>query len=250
VFKIYAMNEDRKNFIWEDVRYIGMSKRIEARFAQHLACSDPDQPEKNDWIRLLLSQGTIPGLWCVETIDDDIKKAREREQYWIRYAMSQGAQLFNKQVTYTPEERIKAHQERAEYYAQIQELLQQGHFVKRSVYWYPSSVKGYPPIKSKSITTIGFVKLYVKDAQGKMVALTQCSDAFFDAWIKQYLSVIDGGHIEWTWSDRLQAINAADAKGIDLGLLKGPVALPERDEHPLEPVTPAAGRDYPDLEGE
>jgi hypothetical protein len=179
VFKIYAMNEDRQNFIWKDVRYVGMSKRIEARFAQHLACTDPDQPEKNAWMQSVLGRGVLPGLWCVEEIEE-AKAAREREQHWIRYAIGQGADLLNKQITYTPEERIKAHQERAEYYARIQELLLQGYFVKRSVYWHPSSLKGLPAVKpTKRITVVDFVSLYIRGEQDEVVALGECSDTFF-----------------------------------------------------------------------
>jgi hypothetical protein len=214
---------NKTSFRWCDLIYIGLSRNVAARYAQHLACLEESQEEKNAWVRGVLAQGRKPLLWILQDDIETIEEGRAREQYYIRYAISQGAKLFNKQITYTPEERVKAHQERAAYYAQIQELLLQGHFVKRSVYWHPSSVSGFTDIKpTKRITSIGFLSLYVKDTQGEMVALSTCPDTFFDTWIKQYLSVIDGGHTQWTWSDRLQAINAADRKVEDLGLLKGP----------------------------
>lgn len=221
MYTAYALAEPLESITWKDLMYIGISQNIQYRYGQHLSCSDDSQKEKNIWVRGLLSQEQYPSLWLLQDGIETIKEAREREQYFIRYAMSQGAILLNKQITYIGNEREVARQQRETNYAEIQKLKQRGYFVKRSVFWHPSTITGErSTIVYTRIHMRDFVFLLMKNEQGAYVPLGTCSDACFDVFIKQYLSVIDGGHATWEWEDRLEAINAALAKGCDMDLRK------------------------------
>lgn len=218
----YALAGPLEAITWPDIVYIGISQDVQSRYKQHLACSDDSQQEKNVWVSALLAQGHCPSLWLLQDQISEVQEARNREQYFIRYAMSQGAKLLNKQITYIGNEREIARQQREAQYREIQKLKQQGHFVKRSIFWHPSTVTGErSTIAYTRIHMRDFVFLLMKNEQGEDVPLGTCSDASFDKFIKQYLSVIDGGYTTWEWDDRLEAINAALAKGCNLDLYRG-----------------------------
>src|SRR6266568_2384494 len=122
---------------WKNVRYIGLSVNVLARYAQHLACrSDDSNEDKNEWVMSVLVAGKLPQLHEIEKLET-LEEGRAREQFWIRYAMSQGANILNRAITYTEQERIQVHQERAIRHAQMGAILEQGIFVKQPDAWYP-----------------------------------------------------------------------------------------------------------------
>jgi predicted GIY-YIG superfamily endonuclease len=219
-YTIYALATPGQNPVWTDIKYIGASVNIQYRFSQHLSNHSKDQKDKYIWIQSLLAEGTAPTLCWLEEIEGR-KEALGREQYWIRYAMSQGAKLFNRAITYTGEERLKAHQERAAYYAEIENLLLKGYFVKRSVYWYPSSLAhNYLHFAGNSLHLIDLHTHFLKDENGDFVSIRNCSHSLFDSFIKLHISVVDDGNREWNPEDRIEGINAALAKGCQLDLVK------------------------------
>lgn len=233
MFTIYALTEPKgEQTTWRDVRYIGMSKNVQYRYSQHIACHDTSQEDKNRWVRSLLGRGIVPALHKVETIEIE-SQAREREQYWIRHAMSQGADLFNRAITYIGDERQKAQEERAIRYAKIQKILESGTYVKRVDRWYPTGI--YPAMGGNASTPIRdrIMRVSVEEmingqfasSQGETRTLKTASDEEFDAFIKKYIPVLDFGNPKWEWEDRIGAINYAKTRGLspDFGIPKPPV---------------------------
>lgn len=119
---------------WKDLKYIGISQDILARFAQHVACLDDSHEEKNLWMQGEIMEGRMPLLCLLEGDLESVVHARTREQELIRYAMAQGAVLFNRQITYIGDEQAQAAEERAKRYAAYlvrrAELNSQGIYVK------------------------------------------------------------------------------------------------------------------------
>lgn len=208
-YTIYALTAPLEHITWKDVRYVGMSINPTYRFQQHLSRSDTTNGDKNDWIRSLLLQDKTPLLHEVEVVET-IEQAREREQYWIRYAIEQGATVFNRAITYTEEERTEVHRKRAIQYAKIAQLIQEGHFVKRSVYWHPSGLNGKADLRKTAhrIKLWEMHKYLFENQQGVLCSIADSTDIDFDTFVKQHISVIDGGYIEWTLEDRIEVINS------------------------------------------
>ena len=103
---VYALSEPAEQIKWEDVRYIGISKNVYQRFGEHLSCREDANPAKNAWVKSLLGQGQMPLLCKIEEVETT-NEALTREHYWIRFAMTQGAKLFNLSITPTDEERVE-----------------------------------------------------------------------------------------------------------------------------------------------
>lgn len=86
---IYALIDPRDN----TVCYVGMSMDVELRYSHHINCSG-DNYLKIRWIQELQSQGLQPRLSILESVKGR-HTAFQREQYWIKFYLQQGAQLTN-----------------------------------------------------------------------------------------------------------------------------------------------------------
>lgn len=213
-YTIYALAEPKGNdTTWTDVRYIGMSTNVQSRFAQHLACRSSDANEdKSEWIQSLLRDGKLPLLREIEK-SATVEEGRAREQYWIRYAISQGADILNRQITYTEEERIQVHQQRAIRNAQMGAILEQGIFVKSPDAWYPPRLHKAMSDTSGRIPIYEVFEVFFMNEQGVQFNLVESPDEDFDAFIKQYITVWEHSADVWGWEDRLTAIHFAKVFG-------------------------------------
>lgn len=223
-YTVYALTDQLEHVTWKDVRYIGLSVNIQARFAQHLACrSDDSNEDKNEWIQGVLAQGRLPMLHKIEEQIATIEQGRAREQHWIRYAMSQGADILNRQITYTDQERTEVHARRAIRYAQIAEILAQGTYVKRGDgregHWYPSRLLGRycVLIEASETLTTG-----LKARDGSLVRIYDASDEEFEAFISPHVPILTQGYKRWEFSERWSVIEYALFWGKELELYEVP----------------------------
>jgi len=76
------------------VFYVGISKNIQRRYKQHLACSGLNF-KLNIRIQEILQSGLLPELELIEHAMEGFAKAREREKFWIAYHVQQGDTLMN-----------------------------------------------------------------------------------------------------------------------------------------------------------
>lgn len=89
-FVVYALSDPRDSTI----RYVGISKNMDRRIKEHLACIGLNF-QKNIWIQGLLVNGLKPTLIVIEKGILGLKAAKERERYWIRYHLNNNAPLTN-----------------------------------------------------------------------------------------------------------------------------------------------------------
>lgn len=204
---IYALADPAEQVTWADVFYIGMTVNPAQRYARHLSCSDKVNTEKNQHIQALLGQGKIPRMLELEVVAT-VPLARDREQYWIRYATAQGATLTNIAITYTESERIEAHQRRAVVYAKIADLLAQGIYVKRFGYRYPSRLL-LPYAVKNPLRLLNARHCFITLPDGTRVNVEFATDEQFDTFIRAYIPVEDHGAEKWHLEERCQAINFA-----------------------------------------
>jgi DNA-binding XRE family transcriptional regulator len=77
------------------VRYVGVSKEVQTRLAQHIR---ETQNAKREWLSELKESGLSPEVEILETIEmegDIDTSSLEREQYWINALLQSGAPLTN-----------------------------------------------------------------------------------------------------------------------------------------------------------
>ena len=89
--QIYALIDPRDG----TVRYIGVSKEVQTRLAQHLS---ETQNARRMWLSELKESGLSPEVEILETIEiegDIDTSSLEREQYWINALLQSGAPLTN-----------------------------------------------------------------------------------------------------------------------------------------------------------
>lgn len=211
-YTVYVLLEPDMPVAWANVRYVGLSTNVLARYAQHLACREADSNEdKNEWIQGLLVQGKLPPVHEIEKLGT-IEEGRAREQYWIRYAMSQGADILNRQITYIGNEREQAKIRREIRNAKIGAIIEQGIFVKRRDAWYPSH------LLKKLNEDEGHIRLWEVDTlfflneQGMPCNAFRSSHEEFDVWIKKFIPVLSENPV-WDWDDRIRAMNFARVFG-------------------------------------
>lgn len=199
-YMIYGLADPRD----KGTRYIGVSINVLARFARHLSCNDENE-EKNDWIRELAVEQFVPHLFTIEQVETR-REALDREQYWIRYCMERGIELYNLAITMTSAEKENTQQERAIRYEQITEVLRSGTYVKWCGGAYAGRLLGpYDgPIGLCNRQDYFFVT-----ESGKCVSIREASDQEFDAFIHRYIPVDDYGIDGWDGEDRYQAVNFA-----------------------------------------
>ncbi len=77
----------------EEVGYVGITNNLYLRFKAHLEDRSPKNAKVN-WIKNLKREGLIPSLRVLEC-PNTLESAEERERYWIRYYLDQGACLTN-----------------------------------------------------------------------------------------------------------------------------------------------------------
>ena len=207
-YTVYLLTEPSEQFSWTDVRYVGLSVNVLYRYQQHLSCHG-ENAEKNEWIQGLLAQGKTPGLYQAEELQAaTLLQGRQREQYWIRYAMSQGAELLNIAIVYTDEERLEASENRAIHNARVADLLARGIYVKRYGHGYPGRLLA-PYEGDRKYTIVNARYHFIKLANGKQVSIEEATDEEFDTFIRQYVPVENYGLERWYTIERCQAINFA-----------------------------------------
>lgn len=86
---VYALGDPRT----QQVHYIGQAKNVYRRFAQHL--NEPHRNKgKDTWMDDIKAAGIVPTLAILESnIDPSV--IDERERYWIKRHLAQGAPLTN-----------------------------------------------------------------------------------------------------------------------------------------------------------
>lgn len=89
MYVVYALADPRNH----QVRYVGMTSDIYERFIQHIRCLG-DNEQKNQWIHELKALGFVPLVYTLETMNT-IKRAQERERYWINHYVYLGTPLTN-----------------------------------------------------------------------------------------------------------------------------------------------------------
>jgi len=87
-YQIYALEHP----VECKMRYVGLSRDAQKRFAQHTTPSKARQ-----WIKDLLRQELKPILHILETDIPDLSTARIREKYWINYYEERNHPLKNLQ---------------------------------------------------------------------------------------------------------------------------------------------------------
>jgi hypothetical protein len=207
-YTIYTLSAPAESIEWKDIRYIGMSMDIFSRFKQHLTPHDDINPEKTGWIQGSLVHGRKPTLGMIEEVGTK-EEARQREQYWIRFAMAQGAELFNRAITYTEEERVAAYRKRAIRYASVEKLLARGIYVKREAVWYPSSLLNRYQHDGYRYFHLDIWDVYFFTIEGNEVKVLEATDAEFDAFIQQYIPVFDRDQKQWDSFERMVSIRFA-----------------------------------------
>jgi GIY-YIG catalytic domain len=87
---VYKLSDPRTNF----VHYVGLTKNVHKRYAQHLQFPSTHNETKGSWLLGLERDGLMP---VVEVIECGLswETGREREKFWIRYYQSQSAPLTN-----------------------------------------------------------------------------------------------------------------------------------------------------------
>ena len=85
---IYGLVDPRT----KEIRYIGKSMRVKARFRDHL--KDPAKTHKANWIKSLKKLNLIPTLVILEEIADN-EDWISREIFWIKTAREKGWNLVN-----------------------------------------------------------------------------------------------------------------------------------------------------------
>lgn len=78
-----------------EVRYIGITNEPARRYLHHLNCSDLIEA-KGRWIQSLLSEELKPVMDIIESTENR-SVGYERERYWIKAYLAQGAKLLNVQ---------------------------------------------------------------------------------------------------------------------------------------------------------
>ena len=89
MYFIYALTDPRT----DTVAYVRITNNAYERFKQHTSYRDKNG-KKHAWIQQLQQEKVMPAMKILEVVEDE-KTAIEREGYWMRYYMRQGAQLTN-----------------------------------------------------------------------------------------------------------------------------------------------------------
>lgn len=95
MYTIYVLEDQRYSEI-ASIRYVGLTKDVYSRFAQHVQCAGNNQ-EKNAWVQELKSANIMLVMRTIETVET-LEDAREREEYWIQHFLSQGSRILNQQI--------------------------------------------------------------------------------------------------------------------------------------------------------
>lgn len=82
-----------------DIGYVGITDNPYRRFRQHLAAHLSEGKRRYAWIEGLRQQNLVPSIKIVET-PSTYDEAVERENFWIRYYLDQGATLCNTQTSF------------------------------------------------------------------------------------------------------------------------------------------------------
>lgn len=89
-WEIYVLIDPRTS----DVRYVGVSHMGIKRLRMHIAKAKRGAfGHKNNWIRILVAEGLVPGYRVIDVGDGE--SWMEREQYWIAFYRNDGVDLTN-----------------------------------------------------------------------------------------------------------------------------------------------------------
>ena len=208
---LYALTEDVEEFAWEFVRYIGITVNPEYRYHQHLSFHDRDASDKNEWIADCLTHGKTPRMFLLEEIPPSIN-AREREQIFIRFAMEQGADVLNRAITYTDEERIEAQQWREERNARVVAILAKGIYVKRFTgeFYPPRLLSRYaPPLTNPPISMVNCLDICFETKDHEVRSIQEATDNEFETFIRQHIQIAPDESAIWHLIERCEAIEFA-----------------------------------------
>ncbi len=86
---IYRWIDPRDNSVF----YVGITVDLYQRYKQHMHC-DGTNAQKDIHIREILYSGHLPIMQTIEQVES-FQHALERESYWIRWYVQQGAKLAN-----------------------------------------------------------------------------------------------------------------------------------------------------------
>lgn len=76
----------------DEIRYIGKTNNIKARYSHHIACNDVNK-HKINWILSLKELKLKPELVILEKTNE--QEWEEREKYWIKHGRDNGWRLTN-----------------------------------------------------------------------------------------------------------------------------------------------------------
>lgn len=88
---IYSLVDPRDN----SIKYVGRTNEPQKRFTQHLNSLYIDKPAKYLWIQDLKKHGLLPRMEILEGVNGTLRDADIRENIWIEYFQSVGAELTN-----------------------------------------------------------------------------------------------------------------------------------------------------------
>jgi group I intron endonuclease len=91
---IYALTEEGKPLIPENIRYIGKTVQgLGSRLSNHIADSRTYRHHCANWIKSLLKQGLSPQIHLIDTVD--FNESSENEIFWIAYFRGLNSNLTN-----------------------------------------------------------------------------------------------------------------------------------------------------------
>jgi hypothetical protein len=117
------------------ILYVGISTGLALRYIRHL--------NKTPWFLPFLLKGYLPPCNTLEIIRDDdpekeLKRAKERERYWINYYLSLGMPLYNTNLVPKPPKPKKPPLDLDALRKQIRHLYVDEHVARADILRHPS----------------------------------------------------------------------------------------------------------------
>ncbi len=215
MFTVYALVDPRNGL----VRYIGITDDVYRRFREHIAC-DGRNRSKDAWIDGLKHAQMMLIMQTLEAVET-VEQAREQEKYWVQHYRSIGANLLNH--TILPKRTVKTT-------LQTEMPLFEKIGAAQRRRFEDVGPDGIEPVKE----VVLFRHLHGRYWPGLSRDMEDYYEFFyFTRPNKRRDGKKHARHLK-CWERRMKWL--AELESIS------------QDEHPLVPVTPSGGRDYPDLE--
>ncbi|SRR6266704_2014854 len=181
IYTIYALIDPRD----QEIRYIGITYDVYARMRQHSRCEGTNT-NKNAWIKELQKEQVMFVMHSLEKVKT-IGKALEREQYWIKYHLQQGANLTN-------------------------------------IAGMPGDDLGKTPKvpgEKKIISPAEAAQIFFRTSVGEIVSIPESSWGDFDVFIKQYVNITAEEKEQegvWDKAQKRQVLSYLLKNGVQLDL--------------------------------